>query len=150
MTRDYKIRKNSIIELHRVKERQKKFIEKYRENVGMYWQSVRDLEEEEKDIRLWILRNEWFRDELNRVDEEIADAVERKLLDKITEGSEKSIHYYLDAKGKKRGYGASMGNITVSQGVIVLPTRELLGEIKGESETRQDVGGIVEIENKGA
>jgi RNA binding exosome subunit len=49
-----------------------------------------------------------FKKQVEMVDEMTIDFVEHKLLKKINEESEKSIHFYLRFKGKNRGYSDSV------------------------------------------
>lgn len=53
----------------------------------------------------WLMKHdENFKKEVEDINEETLDFVESKLMEKIREGSEKSIHFYLKTKGKSRGY----------------------------------------------
>ena len=49
-----------------------------------------------------------FKKQVEMVDEMTIDFVEHKLLKKINEESERSIHFYLRFKGKNRGYSDSV------------------------------------------
>lgn len=49
-----------------------------------------------------------FKKQIDDINEQALDFVETALLRKINEGSEKSIHFYLKYKAKKRGYDSSV------------------------------------------
>jgi hypothetical protein len=49
-----------------------------------------------------------FKNKVDEIDEITLDFVESKLLDKIDEGSERSILFYMKYKGRKRGYTDSL------------------------------------------
>lgn len=49
-----------------------------------------------------------FKEQVDDIYEIALDYVETRLLTKIKEGSEKSIHFYLRNKGRNRGYGDTL------------------------------------------
>lgn len=66
--------------------------------------------------------DEVFRAKVEEINEMTLDFVESQLYRKIKEGSERSIHFYMKHKGKKRGYTDSLninasltGNIDISK-----------------------------------
>lgn len=72
-----------------------------------------------------------FKREVDDINEMTIDFVEHKLLKKITEESEKSIHFYLRYKGKNRGYSDSVDITSGGDKIIsdinvniVLPKRD--------------------------
>jgi hypothetical protein len=56
----------------------------------------------------WLKKDHEYRAAVEDISEDTMDLVESKLLDAINDGKEKSIHYYLDCKGRKRGYGSGV------------------------------------------
>lgn len=56
----------------------------------------------------WLNENEKYCEAVDMVTERNIDFVEGKLMKGIQEGSERLITYYLDNKGKSRGYGKSL------------------------------------------
>lgn len=63
-----------------------------------------------------------FKKQVEDIDEMTIDFVEHKLLKKIEENSEKSIHFYLRYRGRKRGY---TDNVDITSG-----GEKLVSEIK--------------------
>ena len=53
---------------------------------------------------IYYREDEAFRNEVEEIQELTLDFAETKLLQKIKEGSEKSILFYMKYKGRKRGY----------------------------------------------
>jgi hypothetical protein len=58
----------------------------------------------------WIEKYPEFKKDKESVDDRSIDFVESKLMKLINEDKEKSIHYFLDRKGKKRGWTVQQEN----------------------------------------
>jgi hypothetical protein len=69
----------------------------------------------------YIKNDPQFKEDYEKLNDSQLDFVETKLFEKIDEGSEKSIHFYLRYKGKPRGYSDSISleaNINVEQPLL--------------------------------
>lgn len=75
-------------------------------------------------------KDEKFKAEVDLINEKVIDFAESKLYEKIQEGSEKSIHFLLRYRGRKRGYTDSIDitsdgkNITEIRLIPVKPKRD--------------------------
>jgi len=63
-----------------------------------------------------------FRAEAEECTERALDFAESKLLNRINEGSDSSIHFYLKTKGRKRGYGDRTELILGAEDEAGMPT----------------------------
>lgn len=66
-----------------------------------------------------------FKREVEEIDDYVLDYVENQLFKKIKEGSEKSIHFHLRNKGKKRGYGDNLDITTNGKDITEIKLIEI-------------------------
>ena len=75
-------------------------------------------------------KDEKFKAEVDLINEKVIDFAESKLYEKIQEGSEKSIHFLLRYRGRKRGYTDSIDitsdgkNITEIRLIPIKPKKD--------------------------
>lgn len=73
----------------------------------------------------WRAQDSEFNREVEEIDERTLDMVESKLIEGINEGNARLIMFYLNCKGKKRGYGLKNENETdKSSGIIINISQE--------------------------
>lgn len=84
-----------------VKERLLEALEK---NYGIVSPACKAVGVTTKTFYEWVKYDEDFKKRVAEIDEITLDFVEKKLMDKIAKGEDKSILFYLRYKGRKRGY----------------------------------------------
>ena len=82
---------------------QKRFIEVYFENNGNISKTCEDIGISRSTYYNWI-KEEDFKEQLNLIEDIKVDYVETKLFDLIDKGNVTAIIFYLNNKGKRRGY----------------------------------------------
>jgi len=88
---------------------QKRFVEKYFENNGNISKSCEDIGISRGTYYNWIKETE-FKEQLNQLEDIKIDYVEEKLFQLIDNGNVTAIIFYLNNKGKRRGYNSELRN----------------------------------------
>ena len=88
---------------------QKRFVEKYFENNGNISKSCEDIGISRGTYYNWIKETE-FKEQLNQLEDIKIDYVEEKLFQLIDNGNVTAIIFYLNNKGKRRGYNNELRN----------------------------------------
>jgi len=86
-------------ELHK-----KRLLVALRQTGGLITPAARMVGLSRQHVYYLMKHDEDFKKQVEEIGEETLDYVEGKLMEKISEGSEKSIHFFLKNKGKNRGY----------------------------------------------
>lgn len=86
---------------------QKRFIEKYFENNGNISKSCEEVGISRGTYYNWIKEPE-FKEHLNQMEDIKIDYVENKLFELIDKGNVTAIIFYLNNKGKRRGYNTEL------------------------------------------
>lgn len=95
----------------------------------------------------WIEADPKLKAIITEVREEVLDLAEGKLLEHIRDGSEKSIHFYLDRIGRDRGYGSKVGvgGLPGEPPIGVAGTVTVLPDLSGTSQSdRDDLRAVLE------
>ncbi|MDR3488791.1 MAG: hypothetical protein P4M05_28300 [Bradyrhizobium sp.] len=79
-----------------------------RNSAGVFAVAAQALNVHRQRIYEWVEADPRLQAVCSEVLEETLDLAEGKLLQAIKDGSEKSIHFYLDRRGRERGYGNRM------------------------------------------
>lgn len=73
-----------------------------------------------------------FKAEIDAIEDNTIELVEQEMLNRIFQGSDKLIEFYLKTKAKKKGYGANI-DVTSNGASVVPPTiNVILGKKKPE------------------
>lgn len=81
------------------------FLKKCEENHGQIYKTVEDLDIAYSRFRSWTLEDPAFKEAVENLQEATARFVERKLMDNIADGKEKSITFYLRTNKHARNIG---------------------------------------------
>lgn len=79
-------------------------------------------------IKLWMVKDEMFREEVMQLSEAIVDAVEDALYKKIKEGDTYAITFFLKTKGRYRGYTEKLDIEVAKDEFDKMTDQELLNE----------------------
>jgi hypothetical protein len=79
-----------------------------RKCAGITSLAAKELGSSRQNIHAWIKRSEAVRAAIAEIEEENLDIGEGHLLKKLRTGEWDAVRYYLDRKGRKRGYGNSV------------------------------------------
>jgi len=90
-------------ELHKAK-----LLEALEKHLGLVTPSCKEVGISRNQYYQYYKNDEDFRKAVDDINEITLDFVEKQLLKKIEEGSERSILFYMKYRGKKRGYTDSM------------------------------------------
>jgi len=82
-----------------------KFLKSLYQNLGLVNVACKELNISKEILENEISLDADFKNKVEQVKEYVLDFVEGKLLENIANNDTRSIIYFLDAKGKKRGYG---------------------------------------------
>lgn len=85
-----------------------KVLESLRKHLGVVTPACKENGISRQTYHNWYDNDPAFRQEVDIINDEQGDFVESKLFDKIKEGSERSIMFYMKYKGKKKGYSDSV------------------------------------------
>lgn len=80
------------------------FLTIVKDNLGVVTDICHDLNISRPTYYNYINSNEEIKKEIETINDVCVDFAERMLFKRIAEGSDSSIFYYLNNKGKKRGY----------------------------------------------
>ncbi len=83
----------------------RRFVEALKETMGIFGLAAEKVNVPRSTFYLWMKKDPAFNQAVRDIEEDRTDFVESKLLNNINDGKENSITYYLDRKGRKRGYG---------------------------------------------
>lgn len=108
-----------------------KFLKSLEKHLGIVTPACKELNISRQTFYRWCNEDEDFKEKVEEINDIQGDFVENKLFEKIKQGSERSILFYMKYKGKKRGYSDSI-DIT-SDGKAV--TEIKLIEVKKDGNT---------------
>lgn len=94
--------------------RKQNFLKLLQKNYGVVTKTCQDMGMSRVAYYNWMNDDMDFRKAVEDITDVVLDMVEQKLFEKIDEKSEKSIHFFLKHRGKKRGYEESL-NIETNQ-----------------------------------
>lgn len=97
-------------------ERKKEFLKYYEKNNAIIRRACKEMGITRETVYRWQREDENYKNLLSEIEESQIDYVEDKLFEKIDQGSEKSIHFYLKYKGRKKGYSNQLD--IKSEGII--------------------------------
>ena len=80
------------------------FLAALAKNLGHISKACKSANIHRQTYYLWIEKDEAFKDKCDDVQESFLDLAESKLLEKIKDGDNTCIIFFLKTKGKKRGY----------------------------------------------
>jgi len=108
--------------MSRLSKRQKQMIEAMERNVGNVSAACAACNDLSRTTHYdWMKKNEKYRQAIDDVEQKNIDFAESMLMVNIKAKKEKSIFYYLDRRGKDRGYGKSM-EVTGKDGAPLHPS----------------------------
>lgn len=87
-----------------------KFLKWLLDSKGMLTKACRKSQIPMQQYRSWMQSDPDFVQAVTEVRDTIMDSVEEKLIESAEEGSMPAISYFLDARGKDRGYGKTSGD----------------------------------------
>jgi transposase-like protein len=87
-----------------IDKRKKLTLELLEKSLGVIAPVCKQLKMSRETFYKWMREDEDFKKSVEEIYETQFDFVESRLLEKIKDGSEKSIHFYIARKGHKRGY----------------------------------------------
>jgi len=133
-------KKKKTIENYSKREHKKElFLKAYRESLGNISKACEMAKVRRNTYYDWIKNDPGFREKVMEVDESFLDLAESVLLKKIRKEDLKAVIYFLDTRGKSRGYGKSIkvnGDIKTNSNVVVegTLTYEQIKRIEKEAE----------------
>lgn len=86
----------------------KKLLEALERNYGIVTPACKEVGISRNQFYKYLREDPEFKQRVDDIDEMTLDFVEHKLLNKIDEGSERSILFYMKYKARKRGYTDSL------------------------------------------
>lgn len=87
-----------------LRQRKKKFLKAFAQHHGIVKRAAEAISIRREDFYKWYKEDEDFKRQADAISEGCVDEAEGKLWEHIENDSEKSLHFYLRAKGKQRGY----------------------------------------------
>lgn len=93
---------------HNEKRHKEELIKAMERNLGVVTLACKEVGLTRQTFYHYYRTDEEFKSQIDELDNYTLDFVENQLIKHIKEGSEKSIHFYLKYKGKKRGYNESV------------------------------------------
>lgn len=107
-----------------------KLLKVLQKNMGLVATSCKEVGVSQEFYYCHYHKDPNFKAEVDLINEKVIDFTESKLYEKIQEGSEKSIHFLLRYRGRKRGYTDSIDitsdgkNITEIRLIPIKPKRD--------------------------
>jgi len=82
----------------------------------------------------WIKANKRYAEEIESLEEKQIDLAENKLMVNVKKGNQRSIEFYLNSKGTKRGYGKNTLHVENTGTLHVTPSKEDYDKARKEME----------------
>lgn len=105
----------------------KKLLDALERHKGIVLHACRECNLSRETFYKYLKEDDQFKMAVDHVNEGTIDYVEGKLMDKISEGSEKSIHFFLRFKAKSRGYTDSLDITTDGESINDVEIRIVKG-----------------------
>ena len=89
--------------MNQLSEQQLEFLEILAKNMGVVSNALLKMNLSRDNFDIWM-KNNFFKQQVQVINEQAIDYVENQLMKKINDGDLTAIQFYLKTKGKKRGY----------------------------------------------
>ncbi len=122
----------------RTKNNKDKMIKALETTLGVVTQATNLVGINAKTFYQWCKEDPEFKERVDEIDNIQGDFVESKLFEKIREGSEKMIMFYMKYKGRNKGYNYGMGMDLTTGGDKI--TEVKLIYINNNDEDKDDIG----------
>lgn len=93
-----------------------------RKHAGVYAYAARDLGCDRANVKMRVDRSELLQQFLRDLEEEVVDAAEAVVLGQIIKGDQKMARWYLQTKGKHRGYSTRQEHTGAEGAPLPAPT----------------------------
>lgn len=124
---------------HNIKQNKERLLIELSKSLGIVSIACKAINLSRNQFYIYYNNDIEFKASVDDITEVALDFAESKLLEKIKEGSEKSIHFYLSKKGKSRGYGDKVDlNITNDK----VKFKFNFGEIDGIENDEDETEGV--------
>lgn len=100
-------------------------------HIGMVGAACKEVGISRNQYHVYYRTDEEFKAKVDEIMEGQIDMVETELLKKIKSGSEKSIHFYLKYKARKRGYNEQLDITTNGKSINDISVIKII-EVRGE------------------
>ena len=89
--------------MNQLTDQQLEFLEILAKNMGVVSNALLKMNLSRDNFDIWM-KNNFFKQQVQVINEQAIDYVENQLMKKINDGDLTAIQFYLKTKGKKRGY----------------------------------------------
>lgn len=117
------------------KNKKKRFIEVYFKTLGDITTTCKEIKISRWTFYSWVEKDKKFKQEIEEQDNINLDFAENCLKKKMSDGDTRAIIFYLESKGKKRGYGKNIDVTTNGKSIThepiivkIIDKREQLGD----------------------
>lgn len=101
----------------KTKRNKERLLEALEKHLGIVTPACKEANVARETFYLWMNNDDDFKKKVEEINEIQGDFVENQLFNKIKEGSERSILFYMKYKGKKRGYSDSIDVTTNGENI---------------------------------